>query len=358
MTISTATYEQRRENVRKRLKDRGHPPLLVSFAANRYYLSGFELHDPQCNETAGWLIIDPAGRDFLLTDPRYHDAARKVWNEDDIFIYSGRKFDALREFFKSNGFKKISYDPKSINIFEHEKLNEFCELKPVSGLVEDLRLIKDENEIKLMEKSCALNHKVYELLESKLVPGRTEAEIAWDVEQLFRNNGASELAFPSIVGIGPNAALPHAIPGSDKLEEGSLVLIDMGGRMGDYCSDQTRTFWVGDKPSDRFLTVRDQVQEAQMEAIKVLRPGLPIQHAYHTAKAVFEKYGVEKYFTHSLGHGIGLETHEPPSVSPIASGELKPGMVITVEPGLYYPDWGGIRWEYMVLITEDGYKIL
>ncbi|WP_415719421.1 M24 family metallopeptidase [Maridesulfovibrio sp.] len=358
MTISTATYEIRRENVRRRLKDRGHPPLLISFAANRYYLSGFELHDPQCNETAGWLIIDPDGRDFLLTDPRYHDAARKVWNEEDIFIYTGRKFDALRDFFKSNGFTKISYDPKSINIFEHEKLHELCELKPVSGLVEDLRLIKDETEIKLMEESCALNHKVYELLEPKLQPGRTEAEIAWDVEQLFRNNGASELAFPSIVGIGPNAALPHAIPGSDKLTDGSLVLIDMGGRMGDYCSDQTRTFWVGDKPSDRFLAVRDQVQEAQMEAIKVLRPGLPIQHAYHTARAVFEKYGVEKYFTHSLGHGIGLETHEPPSVSPIASGELKPGMVITVEPGLYYPDWGGIRWEYMVLITEDGYKIL
>ncbi len=358
MTIPTATYERRRENVRKVLKDRGHPPLLVNFAANRYYLSGFELHDPQCNETAGWLIINPDGRDILLTDPRYLDAARRVWNEEDIFIYSGRKYDALRDFFKSNGINRLSYDPKSVNIFEHEKLTELCELKPVSGIVEDLRLIKDEDEIRLMEESCALNHKVYELLEPKLQEGMTEYEISWEVEQLFRNNGASELAFPSIVGIGPNAALPHAIPGNDKLKDGDLVLIDMGGRMGDYCSDQTRTFWVGDTPSERFLTVRDQVQEAQMAAINTLRPGLPIQHAYHTAKAVFEKYGVEKYFTHSLGHGIGLETHEMPSVSPIAKGELKPGMIITIEPGLYYPDWGGIRWEYMVLITEDSCRIL
>ena len=358
MIISPATYEQRRENVRKRLKDRGLPPLLVNFAANRYYLSGFELHDPQCNETAGWLIICPDGRDFLLTDPRYLDAARRVWSEENIFIYSGRKYDLFREFFKSNSITELSYDPKSISLFEHEKLKELCELKAVSGLIEDLRLIKDETEIRLMEESCALNHKVYELLQPKLVEGRTEAEISWDVEQLFRNNGATELSFPTIVGIGPNAALPHAIPGNDKLKDGDLVLIDMGGRMGDYCSDQTRTFWVGDKPSERFLKVKEQVQEAQMEAIKILRPGLPIQHAYHTARNVFEKYGVEKYFTHSLGHGIGLETHEQPSVSPVASGQLQPGMIITVEPGLYYPDWGGIRWEYMVLITEGGYKIL
>ncbi|WP_432734621.1 M24 family metallopeptidase [Maridesulfovibrio sp. FT414] len=358
MTISSATYEQRRENVRRRLKDRGYPALLINSAANRYYLSGFELHDPQCNESAGWLIITPEGRDFLLTDPRYLDAARRVWSEEDIFIYSGRKFDALSGFFKSNGIRHLAYDPKSINIFEHEQLSELCELRQISGLVEDLRLIKDETEIRLMEESCALNHKVYELLEPKLQEGVTEYEISWEVEQLFRNNGASELSFSTIVGVGPNAALPHAIPGNNKLREGDLVLIDMGGRLGDYCSDQTRTFWVGDKPSDRFLTVRDQVQEAQMAAIKTLRPGLPIQHAYHTARAVFEKYGVAEYFTHSLGHGIGLETHEMPSVSPIAKGELKPGMVITVEPGLYYPDWGGIRWEYMVLITEDGYKIM
>ncbi|WP_320171940.1 aminopeptidase P family protein [Maridesulfovibrio sp.] len=358
MTISTATYEQRRENVRRLLKDRGLPPLLVSFAANRYYLSGFELHDPQCNETAGWLIISPDGRDFLLTDPRYLDAARRVWNEEDIFIYSGRKYDALRGFFKSNKLTALGYDPKALNLFEYENLSELCAMKSVSGLVEGLRLIKDEDEIRLMEESCVLNHKVYELLEPRLKPGMSEYEISWEVEQLFRNNGASELSFPTIVGIGPNAALPHAIPGSDTLGDGDLVLVDMGGRLGDYCSDQTRAFWVGDKPSDRFLTVRDQVREAQAAAIEIMRPGLPIQHAYHTARSVFEKYGVEEFFTHSLGHGIGLETHEMPSVSPIASGELKPGMVVTVEPGLYYPDWGGVRWEYMVLITEDGCKVM
>ncbi len=232
MIISTATYEQRRENVRKRLKDRGHPPLLVSFAANRYYLSGFELHDPQCNETAGWLIIDPSGRDFLLTDPRYHDAARKVWKEDDIFIYSGRKFDALRELFKSNGFKKISYDPKSINIFEHEKLNDFCELKPVSGLVEDLRLIKDETEIKLMEESCALNHKVYELLEPKLVPGRTEAEIAWDVEQLSATTARPNFLSPALSASALTRLCPTPSPAMTSLKRFTGTY-RYGGRVGD-----------------------------------------------------------------------------------------------------------------------------
>ncbi len=357
MSIDKTVFENRREKLRAVMKERDIPALLINSAANRFYLSGFELHDPQCNESAGWLVVTAEGRDFLLTDPRYDDAAKRVWEEKDIFIYSGRKFEALKEFFNGNGITTLFIDHKDVSVFEHEKLRELCQLKPFSGLVDELRIIKDEKEIELMKKSCALNHKVYEQIQPSLVPGKTEREIAWEIEQLFRNGGASELSFSTIVGVGPNAALPHAIPGDTKLEEGQLVLIDMGCRLDDYCSDQTRTFWIGDKPSDRFLEVRQQVMDAQQAAIDTLRPGLPIAHAYHIAKGHFEKLGVDKYFTHSLGHGIGLETHEPPSVSPVANGELKPGMVITVEPGLYYPDWGGIRWEYMVLITEDGCEI-
>lgn len=358
MRFDKAVFENRREKLRAMMDNYNIPALLVNSSANRFYLSGFELHDPQCNETAGWIIITEGGRDFLLTDPRYDDAAKRVWDEEDIFIYSGRKYDALQKFFHYNKIKTLFIDYNDVSVFEHEKLKELCELKSAPALIDQLRMVKDATEIKCMKKSCALNHKVYEQIQPFLVPGKTEKEISWEIEQLFRNGGASELAFTTIVGIGPNAALPHAIPGDTALKDGDLVLIDMGCRVDDYCSDQTRTFWVGDKPSDRFLKVRQQVMDAQQAAIDILRPGLPIAQAYRTALAQFKKDGVEKYFTHSLGHGVGLETHEPPSVGPVSRGELKPGMIVTMEPGLYYPDWGGIRWEYMALITEDGYELL
>jgi Xaa-Pro aminopeptidase len=209
-----------------------------------------------------------------------------------------------------------------------------------------------------MERSCALNHAVMASLADQLAPGQSESEIAWSIEQAFRNKGATELAFSPIVAVNQNAALPHAIPGGTRTREDCLVLVDVGARYGDYCSDQTRTFWVGEEASPRFKQTMEQVREAQDKAIAAMRPGLPIAEAYHLARGVFEKHNVADYFTHALGHGIGLETHEGPSVGPLAKGELKPGMIVTVEPGLYYPEWGGIRWEYMVLITEDGARTL
>ena len=142
------------------------------------------------------------------------------------------------------------------------------------------------------------------------------------------------------------------------VRENDMVLIDTGCRLEDYNSDQTRTFWVGDTPSDRFKETMDLVQASQQAAIDVIRPGLTYFEAYQVAYSVFEQAGVEKLFTHGLGHGIGLETHEPPSLSKAAKGELKAGMVVTVEPGLYDPKWGGIRWEYQVLVTEDGCRIM
>ena len=188
--------------------------------------------------------------------------------------------------------------------------------------------------------------------------GWRKAELAWAIERYFRDNGASELAFPSIVAVDQNAALPHAIPGEKKLPDNGLVLVDVGCRVDGYCSDQTRTFWVGDAPHKEFRETTKLVRDAQQAALDKLRPGLPLHEAYTLARGVFEKAGVEAYFTHGLGHGVGLETHEAPSLGRRGDKVLQEGMVVTVEPGLYYPQWGGIRWEYTVLITADGNRIL
>ncbi|MCF8040085.1 MAG: M24 family metallopeptidase, partial [Desulfohalobiaceae bacterium] len=199
---------------------------------------------------------------------------------------------------------------------------------------------------------------VFSGIQGFVLSGVSESGLAWEAEKMFRENGASELAFAPIVAFGPNGALPHSIPGARVLEDNLPVLMDMGGRKKEYCSDQTRSFWNGEEPSDIFKRTLEQVQEAQRLAIEAIRPGMELKDLYRVAYDFFAGRGVEKHFTHGLGHGIGLETHEFPGIGPKSVGILEPGMVITVEPGLYYPDWGGVRWEHMVLVTEDGARVL
>ncbi|BCS88751.1 M24 family metallopeptidase [Pseudodesulfovibrio sediminis] len=355
--MNTAVFEKRRQDLKEEMEARNLPAMLVSLAANRYYLSGFELHDAQCNESSGWIVVTP-DEDYLFTDPRYTDAAKKVWKEENICVYSASKHKQVSDFLKGKGVKAMGFEPKALHLFDYDKLADHMDLKVTENIVEALRIYKDADEIHRMEESIRINHELFEYIEGELIPGRTEADISWLIEKYFREHGAEGMAFPSIVGVGPNAALPHAIPGETKLRENELVLIDTGCRYLDYNSDQTRTFWVGDKPSDRFRKTMDQVRAAQQAAIDIIKPGLTYVEAYEAAYAVFAKEGVEAMFTHGLGHGVGLETHEPPSLSKAAQGTLKPDMVVTVEPGLYDPAWGGIRWEYEVLVTEDGCRVL
>ncbi|EFL51563.1 peptidase M24 [Solidesulfovibrio fructosivorans JJ]] len=358
MITTIPPYAARRDRLRQRLAEMGHRALLVTHAANRYYLSGFELHDPQCNESAGWLCVTADGHDALFTDARYRDAALRLWPARDLCIYGSNRFATIASFLAQRGITQAAFEATAISFDTHAKLAEHMRLTPVTGAVEPLRLIKDADEIARMRRSAAVNHAVMERLPEVLTPGRTEAQAAWEIEKLFREFGASELAFSSIVAVDANAALPHAIPGDTVITDGCMVLIDVGGRRDDYCSDQTRTVWVGDNPPERFRTMLERVQEAQAAALAGLRPGLPFRDAYALARDVFVKAGVADRFTHSLGHGVGLETHEGPSLNPASRGVLEPGMVVTVEPGLYYPEWGGARWEHMALITEDGCETL
>ena len=351
-------YAARREKLREKMREAGHAALLVSHAANRYYLSGFELHDPQCNESSGMLLITAGGKDKLLTDPRFLDAARRLWPEEDIFIYSGQRHVQIRDFIANTQPGPVAFESRAMSVDSFEQLRETLPLIPTHGLVEALRRIKEPGEIDRLDLSCALNERVMQAAPDILVPGVSEGEIAWRLEQLFRDFGASELAFAPIVAVDSNAALPHAEPGRDQVKDECMVLVDMGGRLGDYNSDQTRTFWVGSRPPDHFRKALERTQMAQAKAIAAIRPGLPFSETYRIARGAFEQFGVEKAFTHALGHGVGLETHEAPSLSPIAEGVLEAGMVVTVEPGLYYPEWGGIRWEHMVVVTEDGCRLL
>ena len=354
--------EQRRAKVRELMHAEQIEAMLISLPANRYYLSAFELHDPQPNESSGYLLLQASGDDLLYTDSRYLDAARRLWEPKNIRIYGGLTMapEVINQELKATvpAGKFVGFEAKIMSVSFFEAFSKNLPVKPADGLVEALRIIKDDSEISLMRESARLNHQLMEYVPNLLLPGQTEAAIAWGIEQFFRNHGASENAFAPIVAVGPNAALPHAIPGQAKILSECPVLIDVGARFKDYNSDQTRSFWVGNNPRPEFTQTLSQVQAAQAQAIKVIKPGVKCCDVYAQAYNYLAAQGVEKFFTHGLGHGVGLETHEAPSLNPRSQQVLEPGMIVTVEPGLYYPEWGGIRWEYMVLVTPEGCEVL
>ena len=358
--MNKETFEARRGSLRRLLHEKGLAALLVSQPANRFYLSGFELHDCQCNESSGCLIIMANGKDWLCTDSRYEEAACQLWEPERVFIYKGSSSEALNALLKDLcGSAPVGIEAEHLAWAYVQRLEPGLSLKAADGLVEKLRAVKDDEEIRLIEASVALNHQMLDWLPSQLVPGQNEAAAAWAIEKFYREHGASELAFPSIVAKDANAALPHYAPDQPAVfTENCMVLVDEGCRLGRYCSDMTRTYWIGDRPEPRFIEMLERVQEAQRRAIAALRPGITGRDVHSVAVDYFASCGMDEYFTHSLGHGVGLETHEGPRLSPRATEALVPGNIVTIEPGLYFPGWGGARWEHMAVITEDGCRVL
>lgn len=357
-------YALRREQVRALLQQEKLSALLVTSAANRFYLSGFELHDPQPNESAGCLLIGQKPEDdWLFTDARYEVEARQIWNPERVCIYAHDAMGTIGKTVLQAG-GTVGFEATGLSVAQWEALQKTTTglgFLAADHLVVGLRRIKDASEIEAMRVSCALNHKLMahvEQLLPALPENATETSLAWEIEKFFRENGASGLSFSSIVAYNANAAKCHCIPSTSvQIKQNGMVLVDVGCRLNEYCSDQTRTFWLGEKPSARFATAMEQVREAQRLGIAAIRAGVRACDVYAAAYNYFDKLGVADKFTHGLGHGIGLETHESPSLNRRNELVLEPGMVVTVEPGLYYPEWGGIRWEYMALVTEDGCEI-
>ena len=352
-----AMYKARRDRLRLLMAENGLAALIVSLDANRFYLSGFELKDCQTDESSGCLLIMRDGQDILCTDPRYHEAACRLWDEVNIFIYRGYAPPQIGNLIKQKTRGRVGFDSRHISVAFYQALD-LDDLCVANGLVECLRVLKEPCEIASLAASCAINEKMMRWLPGQLVPGKTEAQIAWEIEQFFRNSGAEELSFASIVAVDGNAALPHACPGNTAIIENCAVLVDVGCRLDGYCSDQTRTFWVGSSPSSLFEESLHHVQTAQQKAIAAIRPGITCAEVYAVAADSLQEAGVAQYFNHGLGHGVGLQIHERPRLSPGLDAPLEPGMVVTVEPGIYYPGKLGVRWEHMVVVTKSGHTVL
>jgi Xaa-Pro aminopeptidase len=336
--------------------------LLVSQPDNRRYLSGYTASDHGIQESSGFLLIPAEGRPYLLTDSRFTLQAEAEAFHFQVKLYKKGLLQLLEKLLPQMGIRSLGFESDYLLHSTYLRLAAMAEkrgvaLKALSGLIASMRVVKTEDELALLRKSTKLNEKVFQSVYNTIEPGMTEREIALALELTMREMGAEGPSFDTIVAFGTNAAKPHAVPTDRELQAGELVLIDMGLVYQGYCSDMTRTFVAG-KPDATYTDRHRLVRRAQLAGISAIRAGVTGVAVDRAARQVLIDGGYGDYFGHGLGHGVGLAVHEEPRLSPRSRKQLQAGMVVTVEPGIYLPEWGGIRLENMVIVTEDGCELL
>ena len=355
-------YKQRIKRIQKTLQGKQLDAVLITQPQNRRYLSGYTAGEHGIQESSGVLLIPKQGKPWLLTDSRFSLQAEEEAPGFTVELYKKGLFALLRKLLPALHIRRLGFESHYFLHSSAKKLEEMAEkikvaVVPLLDLVEPMRMIKTEEEIQLIRKSVLLNEQVFQAVHKTIAPGMTEIEIALALEQTMRQMGAEGPSFETIVAFGRNAAKPHAVPTNRVLQDGDLVLIDMGSLLQGYCSDMTRTFVVG-KPKKKFLERLRVVRKAQLAGIEAIRAGAVCREVDKAARKVIADAGYGDFFGHSLGHGVGLAVHEAPGLGPRNRKKLRAGMIVTIEPGIYLPDWGGIRLENMVVVREDGCEIL
>ncbi|MEJ5328735.1 MAG: aminopeptidase P family protein [Desulfobaccales bacterium] len=351
--------------LRSQLAARDLEAHLVSGPENRRYLSGFTATDELLTETSGYLLITREHA-FLLTDFRYREWALAEAVGWQVVIYQKSLGETLAEVLAEEGIRRLGFEPAYLSVRQYERLTQAAaqaglkvEWLPQESLVEQAREIKEPAEVAAIREALRLTEGVLTEVAGLLAPGLTEGQVAWEIEKRLREAGAEGLAFAPIVAAGKNSARPHHRPGDTPLRPGEPIIIDLGCRVAGYCSDLTRTFILGE-PTPRFREIYDLVRRAQRRAEAGLRAGLTSDAADALGREVIRQAGYGEFFGHSLGHGVGLAVHEAPSLSPHADRAtvLKAGSVVTVEPGIYLPEWGGVRLENLVILHDTHAEVL
>ena len=329
----------------ERLRSLLDEPLLVSSPVNVRYLSGLQ-------STNAALLVTPDGA-RLYTDFRYAERARSLRSAELVETRRDLYADLAE---RLSG--RIAFEAGDLTYERYERLTAGgAELVPRHGLVEGLRAVKDEAELAAIRRAAAIVSEAFERLAAEPFVGRSERELAWRMVEILHELGAEEVAFPVTVAAGESGASPHAVAGDSRVEEGQAVVIDAGCRAGGYCSDCTRTFATGPLPPELDQAYR-LVLRAQAAGLAAVMPGAEGVVADRAARDVIDEAGLGERFGHGLGHGVGLEVHEEPSMHPEYPSRLAAGNVVTVEPGVYLPGLGGIRIEDMVLVREEGPEVL
>lgn len=343
------------------VKRRKLDALLITQPENRRYLSGYRATDSSISETSGVLLIPAKGSPFLLTDSRFDIDAREEAEGFEVVLYPKGLLALLKSMLPKLGITRLGFESHYTLHSTAEKMarelgKKSIELVPLTDLVEKMRIRKKSEEIEKIEKSVLLNEQVFQEVYTKLKPGMTEVEVALHIETVMRLKGAERPSFDTIVAAGPNGALPHAVPTSRPIQENEPIVIDMGLILDGYCSDMTRTVVLG-TPDSKTRKLFRLVRKAQKAGIAAIKAGVSARDVDRAARQVIAKAGYGDTFGHGLGHGVGIAVHEQPSLSKRSSKKLKEGMVVTVEPGIYLPGWGGIRLENMVEVQAGGCRI-
>jgi len=350
-------FQARQAKLREHLATTRFDGLLISHLPNLRYLCGF-------SGSAGLLLVEETGSTFF-TDVRYDTQAHEEVKGAKVVIARKSLFEAVAELFKSRRKRtrgwNIGIEAEHFTVIEKKRLAQFLpagvRLKDAPPILERERMMKDPAELDLIRAAVVLGARLFDRALEVLRPGVKEVEVAAEMELMARRAGAEGMSFPTIIASGPRSALPHGRASEQAIAPGGFVVCDFGVILASYCSDQTRTVWVGPR-SERALSAYEAVRAAQQAAIDVVRPGITAGEVDEAARKVLRKAGLGKYFTHSTGHGVGLEIHEPPRVAGGQKTVLKPGMVITIEPGVYFPGKWGVRIEDMVAVTEGGCEVL
>jgi Xaa-Pro aminopeptidase len=358
----------RQKKLRGRLASSKLDALLVSHLPNIRYLCGF-------TGSAGFLLVAETGSVFF-TDVRYDTQAREEVKGAKVIIARKAVLTALGEWIgtqrkksRSKGWT-VGIDAEHMTLAERKRLADLLpsglRLKNAPAMVERARMVKDETELSLIRAAVRLGATLFDRALEVLRPGVREAEVAAEMEYAARRAGAEEMSFSTIIASGARSALPHGRATQQIIEPGGFVVCDFGVILAGYCSDQTRTVWVGADSGAKASGVTgkdarqayESVKEAQEAAIAAVRPGVSVGEVDAAARRVLRKAGLGRYFTHSTGHGVGLEIHEAPRVAAGQKEVLQSGMVITIEPGVYFPGKWGVRIEDMVAVSEGGCEVL
>jgi Xaa-Pro aminopeptidase len=337
------------------LAERKLDALLVSAGPNVRYLTGFT------GDNANLLVLPE--RAILFTDPRYTIQAAQETRGRRVQLRIAKGplvLDVIAAIGRLR-LRHIGFEPARMTCEAHEALRSRLPMKaslePVIGWVEQLRMIKSGDEIARIRRSVQTNSRAFEQAVARVRPGMKESELAAELEYRMRRLGAEKPSFDTIVAGGLRGALPHAQPTAARLERGQLVVVDMGALEDGYCSDMTRMLFLG-RPTPKVKKMYGAVLEAQLAAIDAVRAGVSTARVDGAARSVLKAHGLDGAFVHSTGHGLGLEIHEPPRLGKRDKQKLAAGMAITIEPGIYLEDFGGIRIEDTVVVTEKGCEIL
>jgi Xaa-Pro aminopeptidase len=332
--------------VRQQFKELNIDSILITNPYNRRYISNF-------TGTAGVVLITEE-KAYFITDFRYTEQAEKQAIGFEIVQHKGLIQDEVKRLVEENGVKRLGFEENDLTYAQYLSYQKGmkAEFIPVSNVVEKIRLIKTEDEIKILKEAADIADAAFKHIIEFIRPGLTEKEVSNELEFFMRKCGADSSSFDIIVASGARSALPHGVASDKIIEKGDMVTLDYGAFYKGYISDITRTIAVGE-PSNQLKEIYQIVYDAQMKAMNEIRPGLTGKQADAIARDYITSKGYGQNFGHSTGHGIGLEVHEGPSLSMRSNLVLEKGMVVTVEPGIYLPGVGGVRIEDDIVLTDD-----